>query len=364
MSPATTKTRKEATGGKDYGYANARIRGMRSRLLERSFLDGLIATPDVQRLIQELSETEYGPDLEDTLIHGRDAAAIDEALKNNMVRTFQKVLGFLNEEAQFLVMTLLGRWDVFNIKTILRGKHMHLTTEEIAEGLLPAGQLSLVDLEALAMQDDVRAVVDTAVTWGLPYASALRDGYGEFLKSGELADVELELDRYFTGWASDRLRRRGANSRLAKRILAIQVDIANLVMVFRLQKADLESINVAGFFLEGGVDIKAELYLELARMSDIDEVLDRLRGTPYGKAVDDAAMKYLEENSIAVFERALEDYLMRKALMLGTGDPLGVGVAIAYLWGKQNEITNLRIIVKGKAVGMPVERVRGELILV
>lgn len=364
MSLAATQTRKQATGGKDYGYSNARIRGMRSRLLDRAFLDGLIATPDIQRLIQELSETEYGPDLEDTLIHGRDAAAIDEALKNNMVRTFRKVLGFLNEEAQYLVTTLLGRWDVFNIKTILRGKHMHLTAEEIAEGLLPTGQLTLVDLEALAMQDDVRAVVDTAITWGLPYGSALREGYSEFLKSGELADVELAIDRYYTNWASQRLRRRGANSKLAKRILAIQVDIANLVMVFRLQKADLESVDVADFFLEGGAEIKPELYIELAKMSDIDEVLDRLRGTPYGKTLDDAAMKYLEENSIVVFERTLEDYLMRKALMLGTGDPLGVGVVIAYLWGKQNEITNLRIIVKGKAVGMPVERVRGELILV
>lgn len=364
MSSVASKTRKEASGGKDYGYANARIRGMRSRLLDKAFLDGLIAAPDVQRLIQEMSETEYGPDLEDTLIHGRDAAAIDEALKNNMIRTFRKVLGFLNEEAQYLVTTLLGRWDIFNIKTILRGKHMHLTASEIAEGLLPAGQLSLVDLEALAMQDDVRAVVDTAVTWGLPYGTALRDGYSQFLQTGELADIELAIDRYYTGWAAERLRRRGANSALAKRILAIQVDIANLVMVFRLQKADLESVNVGGFFLAGGVDIKQDLYMELAKMSDIDEVLDRLRGTPYGKALDDAAMKYLEENSIAVFERALEDYLMRKALMLGTGDPLGVGVCIAYLWGKQNEITNLRIIVKGKAVGMPVERVRGELILV
>ncbi|MFU8891731.1 MAG: V-type ATPase subunit, partial [Anaerosomatales bacterium] len=46
------------------------------------------------------------------------------------------------------------------------------------------------------------------------------------------------------------------------------------------------------------------------------------------------------------------------------GDPLGIGVAVSYLWAKQNEITNLRIIVKGKAVGMPEDRVREELILV
>lgn len=364
MSQVAAKTRKQPSGGKDYGYANARIRGMRSRLLDKAFLDGLIAAPDVQRLIQDLSDTEYGPDLEDALIHGRGAPQVDDALKANMIRTFRKVQGFLNEEALYLLATLLGRWDVFNIKTILRGKHMHLSTEEIAEGLLPTGQLSLVDLEALAMQDDVRAVVDTAVTWGLPYASAMREGYGNFVKSGELADLELAVDRYYTDWAAERLSRRGNNAKLARRILAIQVDISNLVMVFRLQKADIENVDVDSFFLEGGLDVKPDLYRELARMSDIDEVLDRLRGTPYGKTLDDVAMLYLEVNSIAVFERALEDYLMRKALSLGTGDPLGAGVAIAYLWAKQNEVTNLRIIVKGKAVGMPVDRVRSELILV
>jgi vacuolar-type H+-ATPase subunit C/Vma6 len=50
--------------------------------------------------------------------------------------------------------------------------------------------------------------------------------------------------------------------------------------------------------------------------------------------------------------------------MAGVKDPHGVGVAIAYLYGKQNEITNLRIVVKGISVGMPADRVSEELILV
>lgn len=360
----TTSTRRQASGGRDYGYSNARIRGMRAQLMKKPYLDELIGLPDINRLIQELSETEYGSDIEEALIHGRDAAAVDEALKNNMVRTFQKVSGFLNDEAQYILVTLLARWDIFNIKTILRGKHMHLTAEVVSEGLLPAGYLTQVDLEALAMQDDLRAVVDTAMTWGLPFAGALSDGYALFHETGELSAMELALDRYYASWATARLSKRRANMKIARKVLGMQIDIMNLVMVFRLQKADTESLQVLDFFLDGGLFIKPDLYEELGQMSDIDEVLDRLRGTPYGMALDDAAIKYLEENSIAVFERALEDYFMRKTLSQASGDPLGIGVAIAYLWGKQNEITNLRIIVKGKSVGMPEERVRGELILV
>ena len=363
MSPIPTAPPRR-TGGKDYGYPNARIRGMRSRLLARSFLDELIATPDIVQFIQVMNETEYVADLEETLIHGRTASAVDAALKLNMVRIYQKVLGFLNDEAEYIITTLLARWDVFNLKTIVRGKQMHLMNEEVSEGLLPAGQLSSVDLDALAASEDVRAVVDTAVTWGLPFAHALREGFARFQQSGNLADIELAVDRYYADWASFRFSRGGANLVLARRILGIQIDTTNLIMVLRLQKADTESIPPEQFFLEGGASIGAALYNELARLSDVDEVLDRLRGTPYGQLLDDVAVRFIEENSISVFERALEDYLVRRATSLGVGDPLGVGVGIAYLWAKQNEITNLRIIVKGKAVGMPEERVRRELILV
>lgn len=366
MSDVATQVRTRPTpaGGGDYGYANARIRGMRSRLLDRAFLDMLISAPDVRHLVQDLADTEYGPDLEEALIHGIDASSVDIALKNNMVRTFQKVLGFLNDEAFYLVTTLLGRWDVFNVKTIFRAKHMQLGVEEIKDGLLPAGELGVVDLDALAAVEDVRAVVDTAVTWGLPLAVPLREGYAEYVKTGELVSMELALDRYYAEWAAKRLSKRRANAQLVRKVLAMQIDIGNLVMVLRLQKEDVEGIDVGEFFLEGGAVIGIDLYEALAAMSDIDEVLDRLRATPFGKSLDDVSMLFLEQNSIAVFERALEDLLTRRTLGLAKGDPLGVGVSVAYLWAKQNEITNLRIIVKGKAVGMPTARVREELILV
>jgi V/A-type H+/Na+-transporting ATPase subunit C len=47
----------------DYGYANARIRGMKSRLLGRRALDELAAKPDISALIVELEKTPYKHDL-------------------------------------------------------------------------------------------------------------------------------------------------------------------------------------------------------------------------------------------------------------------------------------------------------------
>ena len=364
MSKAVIQAGNRAVPETDAGYANARMRGMRSNLLPREFFDRLIDAGDVGQAIKDLMDTDYAPDLEARLVHGRTAAVIDGALKDNMVRAYRKVLSFLHPSARALLSTLLGRWDVFNIKTILRGAHNEVPLDEVKESFFPAGYLSDTELEALSQFDDVGAIVNTMAMWGLVYAAPLRKAFPSYTKDNDLAPLELALDQQYAAWASSRLVGQSADVEIARRILGMQIDTSNLVMVFRLLKADIGATQAETYFLEGGRVIRRDLFLELSRMSDVDEVLDRLKRTPYGGALDEAALKYLESNSITVFERALEEQLMRRALMAGVKDPHGVGVAIAYLYGKQNEITNLRIVVKGIAVGMPADRVREELILV
>jgi V/A-type H+-transporting ATPase subunit C len=252
---------------------------MRARLLKRERLEHLLGISELPPLIQELMQTELAPFLEQTLIQGHTAASIDEALKLNLVSTYRKVLRFLNSEASDICTTLLGRWDAFNVKTILRGRHLHLTAEEINEGILPVGALSQVDLDGLVGQGDVKGVVDLASTWELPQAPAMRTGFAEYQRSGELADLELAIDHYYAGWAAKRLARRGNNYAIARRILGMQVDILNLVMVFRSARENLDAGLAADYFLLGGLDIDLDLYQKLAGLSDIDEILDGLRGT-------------------------------------------------------------------------------------
>jgi len=350
--------------GRDYGYTNARIRGMRSRLMKPSFFEDLMSSKDMTAVIGKIMQTQYGPDLESRLLQGRTATQVDEALKDNMTRTFRKVLQLTNAEADALITTLLGRWDLFNVKTVIRGKHMVLSSEEIVESLMPVGQLTQIDTDELARQADVKAVVDTLATWGLPFAVPLREVLPEYQQSQDLSLLELALDRYYYDWASRRLRGRRVNIRLAREFLAAQVDTMNLLTCLRLLNSDLGDTDASRFFVPGGNVVDHKLFMDLAGKSDVDEVFNRIKKTPFGRPLEKVALTYVEKGSISVFERALEDYLFRRAFITGKGDPLGIGLAISYLWTKANEVTNLRIVVKGVSVGMPVDRMREELILV
>jgi V/A-type H+-transporting ATPase subunit C len=327
-------------------------------------LERYLRADDLKSVLQELMHGEYAADLEETLIRGRGATEIDDGLRGNLTHTFNKVLGFLNDEAYDICSVLLGRWDVFNLKTVLRGRHLGLSAAEVRAALLPVGVLEQTDLDALLSFPDIRAIVDTASTWGLPQASALRAGLVQYQRTGALADLELPLDRHYAEWATRRLGRRGANYEVARWILGTQIDTQNLVIVFRAARENLQPDQSQAYFFPGGDSIDLKKYQRLAMMSDVDEIIGELQGTRYGKVLDEAAVRYLETTSLAVFERALEDYFTRKVMAFAGRDPLGAGIPLSYLWAKLNEVTNLRIIVKSKAVGLAPDRARRDLILV
>ncbi|RJQ53605.1 MAG: ATP synthase A1 subunit C [Actinobacteria bacterium] len=348
----------------DYGYGNARIRAMRQRLLDNNFYESLVELDDFDRMVQTLQQTPYKDAVQESVLRRSGAAAIDEALKINLTRTFRRVLSFLSPQGQTLLQTLLGRWDIHNIKTILRGIHMSISTEEITDSLLPAGQLEEIELGELAKQQDVKGCIDLLATWGISYARPLTKEVPAYMETEDLSVLELALDKYYFAYSLRRIREMGANGALVKDILQTQIDIVNMLTLLRLQKSKQPEEEVMRLYIPWGKEIRLERFLELAQKEDVDDMVDGLLDTSYGKILEGAMMKYVEVGSLAALERALENYFVQKGAGMSKGDPLGVGIVIGYIWAKHNEIVNLRIIVKGRTVGMPEKRIREELIFV
>ena len=69
------------------------------------------------------------------------------------------------------VTMLLGYWDAYNLKTILRGKQFLLSPEEIVRSLIPAGYYDEPALWELARQPSLRAVAELLLTWRTPHAA-------------------------------------------------------------------------------------------------------------------------------------------------------------------------------------------------
>jgi vacuolar-type H+-ATPase subunit C/Vma6 len=69
-----------------------------------------------------------------------------------------------------------------------------------------------------------------------------------------------------------------------------------------------------------------------------------------------------DEKGESAFEEEMEKYNIGTCLKMSE-DPLGIGVIIKYMWKKYLEIINLRIIIRGKSIGLIESQIRKELFM-
>ena len=348
----------------DWGYINARMRGMKSRLLDHHTLDNLILQPDLDSLVSELEKTPYRDDIIEARGKYTGMSCIEHALRNNFVRTFRKILDFARkEEAEQYISIFLHRWDIQNIKTILRGKNIHVTNEEILDCIVPAGELDEATLTELVRQQDTKAVIDLLATWRIPWATPLTTAFPEFVRSGDLGMLECALDRYYYEDALRAVSAPGKNNAMIKNILSLEIDVVNLKTVLRMIRDRVDPEEAKKFLLAGGQEFDLKKLNRLLALPTIDDAVAELAQTQY-RFLSETPEAAMRAQKISVIEKELERYLVRQGTRSFTADPLSVASLIGYIWAKYNEITNIRVISRCKTADFPVEHLREELIYV
>ena len=336
----------------DFGYINARVKGMRSRLLPPGRLEELLGLPDLDAFLQALVHTPYGPELQEALTRYQGLRAVDEALARAFQKAARRVLSFADGKPRTLIQVLLMQWDVHNLRAVLRAKHAGYPPEAVEPTLVPAAELSDVRLRELLQQPDVPAVLATLATWAHPLAEALTAALAEYYASKDLLVLELALDRAYYTWALQAARGRGYDASRVAELVRTQLDFTNVKTAFKLQQLpDLAPEQREQFFLEGGAVVSREVFRNLAdpRTAEVGIREIRARGIqPEGRTP-------------AEVERWLEHEAIRRMADLYLGDPLGVDVVVGYLTLLANEVRNLRLIARSKAVGIPRDLVRREM---
>jgi V/A-type H+-transporting ATPase subunit C len=289
---------------------------------------------------------------------------IEVALRRDFSAAFRKILRFMKgEESEKYIKILLGRWDVQNIKTILRGKNIHIPTAEILECLIPAGELDDTTMIELIKQNDVKAVIDLLATWGISYAKPLTRNFKEYSEKRDLAILEYAIDRFYYKNALRAVKGESYDDRLVREMVMTEIDVTNIKNVLKMIRDKIDVEEVRSYLIEGGISLDTEKLLTMVRAGTFEGAIKLLEKTPYSflsKVPEE--VKKIEK--ISVFEKELDKYLIKRGISRYLGDPLSIAVPIGYIWAKYNEITNIRIIARCKTADIPEKELRGELVYV
>jgi len=337
----------------DFSYINARVKVMKSQLLPPSRLEELLAAPDVPAIIQGLVDTPYNPELQEALTRFSGVRAIDEALSQNFYHASRRILSFADGSERRQIEVVLLRYDLQNIRAIVRGRHTGKSDEEILSTLYPGGSLSEVRLRELLEQPDLRAIADTLQTWMHPLGRALREGADATQRSGSLLDVELALDRAYAQYGSRVADGEGDGETSFRRFLSAEVTVTNLKTALRLRRIrELSREERDRFFVLGGA-ISRERFLALA---DPQTGIAEVAGTRV-LGLDLSGTEDLLE-----MERLIDRAFQRMAAQMLLGDPLGIDVVIGYLTRKAAEVANIRVIAHARQLGLANDIARQEIV--
>ncbi len=338
----------------DFPYINARVRAMRSRLLDAGRLEELLALPTVEAFIQALNTTPYGHEVQEALARYPALQAVDAALARHFYRTTRRILDFADGRPRQLIEIVLLRWDLANLRLILRGKHGGARAEDLAINLIPAGSLNEAALRELAEQPDVPGVVGALSALDHPFVTPLQEGLAQYLETKDLFALELRLERFSAFHGLRAARGAGYNETVVRALLEAELDATNVKTALKLQGAAVDRDDKARFFIPGGRIVTPEVFLLLADRETAAQGAKwlRLQGFPVKTISDD----------LPAFERELDLALLRLQTERYLGDPLSIDVVIAYLAMKHGEVKNLRLIARSKQLGLPRDRVRKEMI--
>jgi V/A-type H+-transporting ATPase subunit C len=345
-------------------YVNARVKAMKGRLLDPAVYETLILKPDIASIISELGTTAYKEEIEKASIQFSGIMSIEVALRRDFTRAFRKIFNFMKgDESEKYIKILLGRWDVQNIKTILRGKNIHITTAEIHDCLIPAGELDDTTVIELVKQPDVKAVIDLLATWGISYAKPLTRAFKEYSDRRDLAILEYALDRFYYKNALKAVKGESYDDRLVREMITTEIDVTNIKNVLRMIRDRVDPEEAEEYLIEGGTLLDTEMLVAMVKTGTFAGAIKLVEATPYA-FLSRVPEDVLKAQKISVLEKDLEKYLIKLGVSKFLGDPLSIAVPIGYIWAKYNEVTNIRIIARCKTADVPEKEIRGELVYV
>lgn len=340
----------------NYPYVTARVRAKRASLLPKDAYDRLLLM-EVAEIARFLGEREYKAQMLE--LGGRYAGVdlIENATSLNLAEVFSDVYGYSQGSLRAMVGWYLDRYDLQNIKTIVRAKVHGADRADVEEDLVAAGSLDQDSLDALVeaptLDEVFRALSGTIYANALAILGKKPDQVENW---SEWEDLVSRL--YYTELLQSVPPATEAN-KLMRRFIQREIDIVNLKTLLRAwaAKATFER----EIFLEGGEELAVE---DLHEMVTLDKAALLRRLEDYSFYEDIAAdLGKLEETGIGALMRRVEKVHLMEASRYAHLHPLSILPILDFIVRKDREVQNIRIIARGKESGLSIDVIRGLLVV-
>tara|TARA_B100001123_G_scaffold389819_1_gene466875 strand:+ start:1014 stop:1976 length:963 start_codon:yes stop_codon:yes gene_type:complete len=278
------------------------------------------------------------------------ADAIEAALFHNLDNDLAGVMRFCQGNLKSLVAIYVERFEYEKAKTVLRAVNGGASDEIIETQILPsenprnASWLNIVR-NTEGLQEAVEAMS------GTPWGQTLSRLDGE----PSLEDMENALDMQYFSDALKSVRGKDGGPRLL-RYLRMEIDHRNVINQLRAIRMEVTTEKRQSMVIPGG-RIDSGTMRQTCQSESDDELIETLRrsGSFDDSGFDEAMAESETLGSLDPYAELLSHHRHAVLKRFSHLSPVSPFPIIYYIERKSLEVRNLRLLVRGKAVGLPNE---------
>jgi len=299
----------------------------------------------LEGFVEKLAETSYGRISTET--DGDVSLALEKVFYQKFIERMMGIVDLAPTNiGDFLQSYYYLRFEVINLKRIIRGKYSGLPTSKIIESLIPITPYRVESYEEIVgaetFQDAVRRLEGTQYE---PLVSSLELSE----KYDALWPVEIALNYLSARVIFKSLERLPQSDRgLVRRIVQAEADVENFLVAAK-QRSSRESAHSPEEMFPATFRIGLDILSEVMTADDLKTVIQRLN-PPYNEI-----LAPLYEGDVALIRSRLRQHIYDIAKRGRAADDFGFNVVMAYLVFSEIEKNDLVGIAWGKTQGIAAE---------
>ena len=335
-------------------YLDTRVSLYAGRLWQDEALDALVGASDaviadtlMQRGLPQLAAGFINP------VDRQDARSLEQRIIAEILDETRVLIRPLSGEARSFLIFWTARFEISNVKTLLRSKMTGERPAAVLARLTPMGAFNRLDNQDLAHAEDVNELLRRLEAG--PYAGIVRHARRAFEQSHDPFSLDAALDHgYYEGLT---LRAQPLEKTLGapfRSLMANLIDRINLVWLlryrfnYRLPPAQVYYLLIGSHYSLPGTRLQ-----ELAALDNLEAVLAALPPV-WRTPLSDAA------GIPDVFARMEQLAAVQAQKVLRSRAP-AIARAFAYLILRERDLRAIRALLRGHHLGLAAGEIRQAL---
>lgn len=309
----------------------------------------LLNAESYQEFLQRLNTTSYAEVLTEAEFSEASLPELTTILYKSLFTDYEKTIHALTGETQKFFILLYQKYELINLKTILRGICAEVAPDQIAPLLLPTERYTLFAKEKLLAFRNVHDVVEHLQ--GTFFEYPLNRALHRFEKEKEFFSLEMALDLHYYRTLWDNITKLPKEEeKIVKQLLGMFIDVLNISWIIRFKEQyHFSPEEILNYTIHHGYAFTLKERRLLAESREAGEVLANLKTTQYGKAISG-------DEPLNTLHIVLIRYVVTRVRKYFSGQPFQLGVILGYLFLKEFEISDLITIAEAKKYEFSLEQ--------